>query len=360
MENYEQKYLKYKTKYLKLKNNVPRYKMHNQLGGATHNNINNIGEYNLFLNNVEQLINEQVVRKNDVEAEKIPMDAYNTFNEDNEFQFMCACFGKIKLILSVEKIIRASNDFYVVNINKEKECMSSNIYIEKANLNKIGLKICDMDKYSCSYGTLNEVSALIKYSKLCINNVCNSFVLFLGFTNNCAIDVGTTGDSIDINDKWQSVILMSYVENSEHINDIDERQLFEYVYAMLCSITNFGFFVTDLHADNCLSFDDDKNVMFKIFDQRIYFSTFKSLCIIDYQAIDHFSDYTNNINISNYIIFIKNYCKQPNVIQRVDKILKTGTINKILESLIEAYSDYTYTGETIPDNTKLLEYQIIV
>lgn len=160
-----------------------------------------------------------------------------------------------------------------------------------------------------------------------------------------------------------SMILTNSIKNSTHIDNIDDRQLFEYLYSMICSVANYGIFILDKHFDNFLSYNTEEGIIYEINNNKIYFNSSMSLCIIDYQVIENIIPIDNKYNISEHVRFIYNFCKNTSVKEKALNQLVNGTIDELLNSLINNFNSYiismTNTEKNIPANTKIFTFKIL-
>lgn len=319
--DYYVKYNKYKKKYINLKN---------QIGGQLFKDTNN---YLFFLEK-----NQPLIDKMKISVEK------NTYIQLEDIDLICPHieFKNFKIINK----FNGSNIVYQVEIDKETSYITDNIYLD-GNIDTLALKICDLDNSTCTFHIYKEIDAIIKFSKLVVNKICNSYMLFLGFTNNCCINIAKDSNIENKNDIdiccTESILITNFIKDSEHIRDIDDRQLFEYLYCIICCIANYNIVIGDQHSDNYLSYNDTSGIIYEIFDSKIYFNTTKAICIIDYQSINEpIQCDESKYNITKECLFIKSYCKNPDTLEKLTKQLEIGTIEELLNSLITNFIKYNY------------------
>jgi hypothetical protein len=353
--DYYSKYNKYKQKYLKLKN---------QIGGHYTDPIKDKADYLDFLNNMEALIKLMVDYQKEADT-SLGNSAYHKLESEPKF-----LFNHEKLMCIHIKTFIASNYVYQIEIDRDTKIFTDTIYID-GNITKFALKYCDMDKTSCTFSACKELDAIVKLSKLVVNKICNSYMLFFGFLNcgcidftndetiNIKLDEDIVGDEFKHYDR--SVIITNFIENSKHISKdgkLDDRQLFEYLYSIICCLANYGLDIADRHADNYLSYPDTSGIIYKIHDKQFYFPSLNALCFIDYQANSPaIKDYNDKFNITNQCTFIRDYCDADSLI-KLDSQIKIGTIDELLDSLITNFEEYN-SEEVVPCDIKTFTYAVL-
>jgi len=348
--DYYSKYNKYKQKYLKLKN---------QIGGMNYiEPIKNIDKYLDFLNNMESLIKTMIDYQKEAET-SLGIFAYRKLESESTF-----LFNHEKLMCMHIQTFRASNDVYEIEIDRNTKIFTDTIYID-GNITKFALKKCDMDKTTCTFYACKEIDAIIKFSKLVVNKICNSYMLFFGFLNCGCIDfINNEEENINLNEDKQndrSVIITNFIEDSKHISKddkLDDRQLFEYLYSIICCLANYGLEISDRHNDNYLSYPDTSGIIYKIHDKQFYFPFLNALCFIDYQATSPaIKDCNDKFNITEQCTFIRDYCNA-NALIKLDSQIKIGTIDELLDSLITNFKEYNSVKD-VPCDIKTFTYAIL-
>ena len=178
------------------------------------------------------------------------------------------------------------------------------------------IKLCNSEllgQLSCKHLS-NEIRNILKYSLLRAYNICINFLFCIGYGVNCCLlvpseekhkspedltnfklmnqlgydvedylDAQKNGEGCDtfifmnkINGKSLDKISSNYILN--------ERQTFEYVYALLCSVVFFKFIPADIHDDNLMVNKTKKRMIVKIEDKYIFFKNTTSIVLIDYQT----------------------------------------------------------------------------
>ena len=295
--------------------------------------ITDLDKYNQFLNHIELYIDAQ------------RLDDSKILNAD------CKNLIESNIMINVFDIHKASTDVYAVKIDNTKSYIDEFIFIDGNN--DMAMKGCESDPLTCSIYVLDEIEILIKFSKLVTNKITNSLLLFFGFTNFCNMDIIET----DINDD-SSVIFTNYIHNSVQSTNVQftERQLFEFIYTLICCIANYGFFVADNHSGNIICFQDTTDVIYKIGDDHFYFEDLSSICIIDYQAKYKFEKNDNKYDINQLLNAIRSNCKNSNVLTKFTNQLRKGTIDELLNSLKENFMDVLIEPQT---EVKTFEFKIL-
>jgi hypothetical protein len=163
----------YNSRYIR-KYNIFLYKLY---GGNYI--ISNISKYNNFLNNIEILLNslDLIIRP---QYENIPLyDKNKLLNKINNKYIPKLSFKCLNFLNNYKFIASASN--IVLSANIIESCYSQNIFLDK-KLNKIAIKLCNSDDFTCNI--MNEINNSIKFSKLVSNNICSNYLLFLGCGTN--------------------------------------------------------------------------------------------------------------------------------------------------------------------------------
>ena len=352
------------NKSIKKKKNKAIKKRDNKVECDIFNNsnciISNKYEYSKFLYGMEIMI-KPILNKYLRVGLKMYLD-------DEPQIFPCPRLNAKKLFLKVSK--KLYNGVYVVDVDKSKNYKKYNLYFD-GNID-IVFKKCDLDTHTCFYTKMVEIDTAIKYSKLVINYISNSFLFFFGITNTCVINLDTSSLRSDtlsskINvDSDESLIFSNYVYNSNNIKSVCDRQLFEYLYSMFCSIANYGFFVTDRNSGNYLTYNDTSGIVYIYEGKKIYFNSTEALCIIDYQAIKTY--YSSNekisldttIDITDEVSFIKSFCKTSATYEKVGKQRKVGSIKQLLSNLYDIFEDNLTDLTEFPKNTKIFEFKLLV
>ena len=325
---YKIKYFKYKVKYLELANSLKSI-----TGG-----YKNLKSYKGYIDFLDTMYEHVVSNEKDKEIFK---EVKHTFPQLHD------CIERI------DDTIKASNDVIITSVNNSVK--TKFLYIDE-NFKQIAIKKCVVCEVTCQEFISAELKAMLLYSKLVVYEICNSFVGFLGIATYCTF--GKPGGDIMItSEEDESLLIMTYVKNSKPISLsvlLDARQLFEYMYAMICSIHYFGFIVGDRQPNNLLSFTDIP-VVFNINDKQLHFKSNKSLCVVDYQAIIQIPN-KQTIDLSDNKVFIQHYCN-PETKSFVNSLLWKGSLDNILGKLLEVYSkDYLLVQENDITTCRQLTY----
>lgn len=264
-------------------------------------------------------------------------------NIDPKYLLSCNQLNDSKILMEIINIYKASNHVYEVKIDKTKIYKTDNIYID-GKIDTLALKYCSLDKATCTFIANAEIEAIIKLSKLVVNNICNSYMLFLGFTNNCSIEFINKKKEFNnelIVDEDSSIIITNFVKNSKHISDIDDRQLFEYLYCIICCIANYELVIGDRHLENFLSYDDGSGIVYEIFNNKFYFPSNKGFYFIDYQSTIKMDKIDGKYNISTECEFMKQCCKNKTTFDMLQLQQREGTILELLNSLMTNFHSYS-------------------
>ena len=335
---YKIKYLKYKVKYLELANSLKSI-----TGG-----YDNLKSYEGYINFLDTMYKHVLSNEKDKEIFTEVKDTSPQLHD---------------CIESIDETIKASNNVFITSVNNSVK--TKFLYIDK-NFKQIAIKKCEVCKVTCQEFISAELKAMLLYSKLVVYEICNSFVGFLGIATDCTfgkpgrhiMNTSNEKESLSItSDDDESLLIMTYVKNSKPISLsvlLDARQLFEYMYAMICSIHYFGFIVGDRQPNNLLSFTDIP-VVFNINDKRLHFKSNNSLCVVDYQAIIQIPN-KQTIDLSDNKVFIQQYCN-PETKSFVNSLLWKGSLDNILGKLLEVYSrDYLLVQENDITTCRQLTY----
>ena len=408
---------KYKNKLLINSNDIYLYKYNDYLyklyGGTPI--INNINKYNNFLINIKILLD-------DIKLEiDYPYRNKNYYYDQNKLlnifknkyipklSFQCLNF-----LNNYNFCGKGSN--IVLSANVIHSCYSQNIYIDKNIVNKIAIKLCTLDNYTCNL--LNEIYNMISFSKLVSYNICSNYLLFFGcgtnfYNEDLNKNILNSGNILIptykrkliekkerinkniINEKTYklidkiklrtqnideyyenslkkySFILTNYIDGNTMKNNIDEnsrrnilsqRQIFEILYSSLCSLQHNDFFITDFHLDNIIEFDDSVKTVIKIEDKLLYFNTNKSIIFIDYQVVKKYT--INELKLFMYHIL---HFIDKNISERIINFFNTMNENygsycyhKCIINLHTLFEEYI--TEKLPNNTnyRILEYREII
>lgn len=218
----------------------------------------------------------------------------------NFTQTLCSCDNKLKII---KLIAKASNSVYLCEILND--CDYESVFLEKSSA-KVAVKFCDLDEFTCSIA--NEVINMLKYSMFAINNICSNYLYFFGYVNKCKnifvnnqeyFSATDTDDiSCTISEYIDGETLDSFVVSNKKLSI---RQIFEYMYSVLCSLICLGYFIDDIHPDNIMVCDSKQKSIIEIYDKYYIFDDTNTIKIIDYQTIGKTTLINVIINIKNFI-----------------------------------------------------------
>jgi len=293
--------------------------------------INNLYKYENFLDNILKYIDSEILQSN------------------------CKELGSSNILIDILQVYRASNDVYIIKVDESKTYIDELIFIDGNT--DLAMKVCDMDNATCSIYILMELEILTKFSKLVINKITNSLLLFFGYTNSCNINIKDV--SLKINIDESSIIFTNYINDSVQAKNTQftERQLFEYIYTVICCLANYGFFIGDQHSENILCFQDSTGIIYKIKDDYFYFQELSTLCIIDYQSKYEVIPVNKQYNITNILNNIQSYCqKNETVLEKYTNQLRLGSIDELLLSLKENFNNVISPPRT---DIKTFEFKIL-
>jgi len=338
MLSYRNKYLKYKNKYLLLK----------QVGGNNYNgqtfNIDNIIKYKEFIYKLKDIIeNSEITQINTSD-----LKTYEKFKELGN----CDTFNDV--INEIELFASSSNPVYIGNV--KKDYINDYVYIK--NLNKVIMKVCDGDIYNLEI-LKPEILALLNLSLLVINNISSNFLIFFGLKFNCNftyLEKKTKKNYDDIN----FILITNYIHGEtlyklhSHSYKLDDRQIFEYLYSIICCYVNYNTFSGDNSLNNIMMFEDKlyTHITITNLNKSLFFCSNNSICFIDCNFEASKYDPDTIINIGQHINTIINLISDFNPKKNKIRLMEKDTHINLLKTLISIFDDYIYNDTKLPDNCR--------
>lgn len=397
----------YNNKYIR-KYNICLYKLY---GGNYI--ISNITKYNNFLNNIKSLLNslDLILRYG---HQNFPMyDKNKLLNKINNKYIPKLSFQCLSFLNNYKFVGEGSN--IVLSANIIESCYSQNIFLDK-KLNKIAIKLCNSDNFTCNF--ITEINNSIELSKLVSNNICSNYLLFLGCGTNFYKENINTKNILDsgnlilstynrkiinknLNKNSREAKIMSYeliqeiykkIHKKKNLNiseffenyiknysfiltnlingknmleiknyKLTKRMIFEILYSIFCSLEHNNFFSEDIHLDNIMISNDISNVIIKINDKILYFNTCETITFIDYQVINNYTIKEVKTKILGYFT---DYIEKDfldiieKFLDRIQRMHGEYNYKECINNLYELFEENIIPDiNSISGNNKILEYK---